>query len=555
MREVLRSQLGLNASPPLSSSSSSASPAVHSNAPVVAGDARLHSSNARAPAIANRTSLSSEHVSRSEEGLPEAGSGGGSSEEVTSGPRSTSAALSSGPSSVRAPDAPAGGTVGSSPENGAYAGPSSTNLKAAASPSSGAVSSPQAPRVTHAVQALSSKAAENKTESRRDESEGGGTSHAGQKRTDLADGEPLKLGKVAFHPGDYEFLILRMSKPSKFTADFRGSTLRDKRGPFDRRTHRRRHASRLSTGPSSLSTEKIRQINDFGEYYVLLHGLLSHHRVGFPKANPLPDPPAFLLEKRAVGGGASGQPGSENDMRGLLSELNAELGRLSRDTLRKLRAEAFGACAFLSFFGLPDAEGRLELPGGWPRDLELALRCVVEGNKNRQFCATCFLIDGEALGGQKRRRRQSSKTWCLSAFSLFSRVCLGSKHVAVRIRTGALPVPVVACAGASLPTLLYGTFCVNCLCDIAGLATALGFPPVVARSDAWAVSQEAGVKSLYVLHRRPDAYKAPGLLAEATNFRSDGRSAPGGSEEIRAMRTKTSKITWVPIYTKLGASV
>ncbi|CBZ53554.1 hypothetical protein NCLIV_033410 [Neospora caninum Liverpool] len=283
---------------------------------------------------------------------------------------------------------------------------------------------------------------------------------------ELGPDEPLNLGEVAFRPSAYIDLILRVAKPAKFANDDASDRRRRKDqhslagtggSPAKARTDGSGAADRsdspLSSPPPRPSPRAVR---DFGEFYVLLRGVLEYHREGLPQAtSPSPEP---LFPSRAETGGHDASAiwreeggeglGAATTSTALLEALHTELNNLSVEGVKKVQAEAYGACSFLSFFGVPDAEGKLQLPGGWPRDIRLALRCAVEGNRGRQLCGTCFLIDG--------------------------------------------------------------------------LATALGFPPVVAGSDAWAIAQDVGVKSLFVMHRRPDLYMPPDLLDEGVSSRQAG---------------------------------
>ncbi|PFH38466.1 Sel1 repeat-containing protein [Besnoitia besnoiti] len=303
-----------------------------------------------------------------------------------------------------------------------------------------------------------------------------------QKGVELGADAALNLGGISFRPSDYIDLILRAAKPAKFRDDSlsrsrgRGKRTRVAGGTASAKPEAplgsaETRGTGKGSSPASAGDSQPRMVRDFGELYLLLRGLMTYSRDDLQPVDLLPPPAADLFSPHpretgsAASSSASGTPHSGGDgpegaqeqereisPNALLLALRQQLDGLSLEAVRKLRAEAKGACAFLSFFGIPDAEGKLQLPGGWPRDIALAMRCVVEGNRSRQLCGTCFLIDG--------------------------------------------------------------------------LATALGFPPLLTGSDAWAVAQEPSVKSLFVLHRLPETYAPPDLRAESPTHSPNWNARP-----------------------------
>ncbi|ESS36086.1 Sel1 repeat-containing protein [Toxoplasma gondii VEG] len=302
-----------------------------------------------------------------------------------------------------------------------------------------------------------------------------------QSRGEFGPEETLTVGPIEFRPSAYVDLILRVAKPGKFGKDPLSNQRRSQlhsRGPGTRDSAeiekaRSRSASPPETfSPSSPLHAKAapRSVQNFGEFFLLLRGVLEYRREGMRRQTPLTQEPLFPLgENVSFGFAGDGEETAESaeETAAVLQALRTELDNLSVQVVKKLQAEAYGACAFLSFFGVPDAEGKLQLPGGWPRDIALALRCAVEGNRGRQLCGTCFVIDG--------------------------------------------------------------------------LATALGFPPILAGSHAWAVTQDVGIKSLFVLHRQSNLYIPPDLLeAGPSPWRTDTplwKNGEGISQRSRGVRS------------------
>ncbi|KEP67115.1 UNVERIFIED_CONTAM: Sel1 repeat-containing protein [Hammondia hammondi] len=297
---------------------------------------------------------------------------------------------------------------------------------------------------------------------------------------ELGPEETLTVGPIAFRPSAYVDLILRVAKPGKFGKEFLSNyrrSQRQTRAPGTGDSARVEKAgSRSAAAPETPASSPLhakaapRSVQNFGEFFLLLRGVLEYHREGVRRQTPLTQEPLFPLgDNVSFGFARDGEETAESDgeTAAVLQALRTELDNLSVQGVKKIQAEAYGACAFLSFFGVPDAEGKLQLPGGWPRDVALALRCAVEGNRGRQLCGTCFVIDG--------------------------------------------------------------------------LATALGFPPVLADSQAWAVAQDVGIKSLFVLHRQSNLYMPPDLLeAGQSPWRTDtplSKNGDGIAQRSRGLRS------------------
>ncbi|KAF8823102.1 Sel1 repeat-containing protein [Cardiosporidium cionae] len=68
-----------------------------------------------------------------------------------------------------------------------------------------------------------------------------------------------------------------------------------------------------------------------------------------------------------------------------------QLKALSKEDLSQLKAETMGALAYLFLFGVPDSKGILNFPGGWPRNIDLAMLAIKIGLQ-MENCSMCYAL-------------------------------------------------------------------------------------------------------------------------------------------------------------------